>query len=114
MVIVDFSVPRYSDTIIVVEMSPVEPIGGHDIEFLVQKRVAPDSSGLIRKSAASGYGDGVSGITITNSGIGVMEVVINASDTSGLDAGNYEFICNRLDSGSSTALSMGAFILLPR
>lgn len=113
MVIVDLTVPRYSDAILVIEMSPPEPIGGQNIELVVQKRVAPDSSGLIRKSVASGY-NAVSGIEITNSGIGVMQITLNASDTSGLDSGNYEFICNRLDSGLSTALSMGGFILLPR
>lgn len=113
MVIVDFSFPRYSDAIILLEMSPPEPVGGHSIEFAVYKRIGPDSSGLIVKSVASGF-NGASGITITDSGIGVMETNINSQDTSGLQAGNYEFTFNRLDSGLSTALAMGSIILLHR
>ena len=95
-------------------MSPPQPIGGWTVEARVSKRFGIGSSGLIVASAASGYGGGVSGITITDSGAGKMTFPINSPATSGFLPGNYATTISRLDSGFNTVLYQGYLILGPR
>ena len=72
-----------------------------------------DNSGVFIKSCASGHGDGVSGITVTNSGAGQFQVAIRSVNTSGLDLGNYAYTFIRTDSGFRTTLAEGYVILTP-
>ena len=65
-------------------------------------------SGLITKSTASGYGGGVSGITITNSGEGRFNIALFRTDLSGdWDNGAYAFTVERLDSGRQSTIVQG-------
>ena len=69
-------------------------------------------SGFAIASVASGY-NGQSGINITNSGQGVLNITIPSLATSGIDFKNYAFAIERLDSGFRTVLSEGYVLLLP-
>ena len=107
----DFYLDRFADGVISFELAPPTNIGGWNIVFDVRKR--PGSvSGIIVKSCASGFaGSGnASGITVTGSAEGRVEITINSQDTSGL-AGNYAFTVERRDSGYHTVLSRGHIIL---
>lgn len=110
---IDFTFIKGNDAILVIEMQPPEPIGGWSIQFLVQKRLGTNASGLVTKSIASGLAANASGIEITNSGAGVMQVAINAGDTSGWNPGNYQYKVQRMDSGSVTDLAKGCLMVLP-
>lgn len=107
----DFNLYKYEDGLLTVPLRPPAAVGGWDIRFTVTLRQGADSSGLIVKSVASGYGGGASGISVLNSGQGVLQVTIRAQDTSGLQPGPYAFAIERLDSGSRTPLTRG-FLLL--
>lgn len=108
----DMPLARWEDGILTVELTPPTPIGGWDIRFKVQKRFGI-ASGLIQKSAASGFVAGQSGITFVNSGTGIINIAIQKPDTSGLDFGNYAVSIQRVNSGFQTALSQGFLILYP-
>lgn len=110
-VLADFTIGRYSDGVLTVYMAPPVPVGAWNIQFQTTKRFG-GGSGLITKSVSSGY-NGVSGITITNSGIGVLNVNINSNDTSGLNYGVYAFTLSRLDSGLVSQISEGYLIVTP-
>jgi hypothetical protein len=108
----DFQMVKWEDGILTISMTPSVPVGGWDVAFVLDKRFGNDlSSGLVNKSMASGYQNGVSGITLVNSGAGVFNVQINSSDTSGLEPGNYAYRCDRRNSGSYTRLAEGFLIL---
>lgn len=110
-VLVDMVSYRYEDAVLTVGLAPPVAIGGWNIRYQVSHRFG-GSSGLITKSAASGYGGGVSGITVTNSGQGIFNIAINGADTSGLEYGNYAYAIERLDSGNRSVLSEGHLQLL--
>lgn len=107
-----FRMVSYSDGLVTIALEPPTAIGGWTIEFKVTKFFG-GSSGLITKSCSSGYGGGQSGITVTNSGQGILQVRINAADMSGQDAGAYPFQCKRTDSGFATPTSQGYYLRLP-
>ncbi len=94
-----------------VGINPPVPIGGMTLQFQVLKRFG-GGSGLIIKNVSSGL-NALSGITITDSGIGTMNIGIKASDTSGWDYGLYTYSVNRLDSGFQTCLAEGFFSVTP-
>ncbi len=108
---INFSLIRGEDAILNVNLNPPTPIGGWNLQFRVNKRFG-SCSGLIFKNSASGF-NGVSGITITNSGQGMFQIGINSVDTSGFQFGNYSFSTTRLDSGNVTVLNTGFLVLLP-
>lgn len=108
----DLQMVKFEDGTFVVSLAPPAPIGGFSLRWQIMKRFG-STSGLVVKSAASGYGNNVSGINVTNSGAGVMQITLNSSDTSGLDYGNYVHALERLDSGSRTVISEGFFSVLP-
>ena len=110
-IIQNFSLGRNEAGILTITMTPAVPIGGWELRFHEQKRFG-GLSGFI-KTAASGYGDGVSGITVVSSGAGVFQVAIGPADTSGLEFGTYAWTAERLLSGSRTALARGYHILTP-
>lgn len=109
---VDFSVVRYADGTLSVNIAPATSIAGWALRFEAQHR-AGGLSGLITKVSASGYGGGQSGITVTDSGNGRFNIAINGIDTSGLDPGSYSYSVQRTDSGSRTMISEGFLNILP-
>lgn len=111
MTLSDWSFVRFEDGNLQFSMSPATPLGGSYIQFELSKRFG-SASGLIIKSIQSGY-NGVSGITMVNSGNGQLSISYNSVDSSGLDFGVYSYSIQRLDSGSRTNLACGYTILLP-
>lgn len=109
---IDFSVNKWEDATITIAISPATNIGTWDFDFTVMNRFG-GTSGLINKVSSSGYGGGQSGITITNSGQGTLNVRINSPDTSGLCTGLYAFSLERTNSGSRTVVTYGYMKLLP-
>jgi len=92
-------------------MVPPVDMGGWDVRFTMWRRfnyISGSVSGLIRKSMASGYGNGVSGITLTNSGTGIFNVSIAPNDFSGhFDPHAYAYRIERFDSGNANILVEG-------
>lgn len=109
-VIVDFSIARYEDAIINMSIVPPTPIGGWSIQFDMMHRFGGE--GFTVKSMASGM-YGVSGMNIVNSGQGVMQIRMNAVNTSGRDYGEYAFAITRTDSGFRTVLTEGYAAIMP-
>mgnify|MGYP001606604572 CR=1 FL=1 len=106
----DFSMMKMEDGIVVLSIAPPVAIGAWNIRFTVQHHF-DGTSNLVTKSTASGYVG--SGITIANSGQGVINIALNSADTSGWDYKAYAFQTERLDSGNRQVLSQGYFMLLP-
>lgn len=112
MVFTELSLIAYSDGVLTIGLQPPTAIGGWSIDFKMTKRFRGES-GLIQKYCASGYGNGASGITVTNSGQGIFAVRVNEGNTSGLDPGTYAIQAKRTDSGFATSLTQGWLVLLP-
>lgn len=112
-VIGDYSLIRMEDGLLLVDMTPSQPVGGWSVEFNMSKRFGAGVSGLTKLVAASGYGNGVSGITIANSGNGNFSVPISSLLTSGLSPGNYACSFLRTDSGSISVIYQGYLSLGP-
>lgn len=110
-IIADFTISRYADGILSIDLEPPIPIGGWNIQMTIQKRLG-STTPLIVKNVATGF-NGVSGITITNSGQGKMDIVVRSADASGLEFGNYSHNVWRMDSGNRTLLSEGYMLLQP-
>ena len=111
-IISDFSLSKMEDAILNVSIAPATAIGGWHIQFQVQQRHG-GISGLITASCASGFGGGVSGITVTNSGEGRFRVAVNSPQTSGWNYQNFAYNITRLDSGSRTIITEGNLLLMP-
>ncbi len=110
-IIGDFQVIRAQDGIITLAMSPPIAIGGWEIEFVMAKRFG-STEPTVTKSVSSGLNN-TSGINITNSGTGVMDITLSAVNTSGLEYGNRAFWVNRLGSGVATKISEGYVLVNP-
>lgn len=109
----DFVLAKFEDGVLTISMVPAVAIGAWDIRFQLNKNFGMgQGSGLINKSCCSGF-NGVSGITVTNSGQGTFNVSIQGINTSGLDYGNYAYTVQRYNSGFSTVLSRGYLLLEP-
>lgn len=108
----DFTVTRHEDATLRVSMAPPTAIGAWSLRFFAQHRFG-GISGLIKKTCASGYGGGASGITIINSGQGVFDIALTSTDTSGLDPGCHAYTVERLDSGSRSVITLGYLITTP-
>lgn len=109
----DMPLAKFEDGILTVSLSPPTAIGGWDIRFHSQKRFGTITSGAVIKSCSSGFGAGQSGITVVNSGQGIMNIRINEANTSGWEFGNYAATVQRFSSGFRTVLSQGFLILYP-
>lgn len=117
---VDYEMARYSDGVVSIGMSPPQPIGGWTIryrEFVNFGGGQPlvlesgQSSGRldvnkVEKWVSSGL-NGQSGITITDSGVGIMTIRVYESEVSGRPYGAYAYQLERLDSGSLCVLAEG-------
>jgi hypothetical protein len=108
---VDFTLARYADGTLIISMAPPVAIGGWNLRLQVLNNFG-GISGLIQKYSASGL-NGMSGITITDSGNGVMQIQFNSQDTSGMDYGNYAMILEKLNSGSRTPIAEGFLTIGP-
>ncbi len=101
----DFFLHKREDALLEVPLTPITAIGGWSIETRFSRNFG-STSGWIVKSMASGF-YGVSGMNISNSGVGIFYFEINSLDTSGLTAGNYAYTTVRTDSGFRTDLAQG-------
>lgn len=108
----DFTIAKNEDGTLTISTAPPVAVGGWEVEFNLSKRFGSDTP-YIRKSAASGYYAGQSGITVANPVQGVFNVRLNSVNTSGLEFGNYAYAFSRLNSGSRTVLSEGYMLLSP-
>lgn len=110
----DFMLGSTEAGVLTVTMTPPVAVGGWTVEFRLQKYFGFEDagSGLVNKYLASGY-NGVSGISVTNSGQGIFAITLNAIDSSGLQYGNYAYAVLRTDSGQQTILSQGYELLTP-
>lgn len=125
-ILADWEMVKYTDGLLIVSMSPPQAIGGWTIRYRetiavgggqYQVLTAAESSGnvlrnQIEKYVASGY-NGASGITITDSGVGILQVRVNEADVSGRPYGAYPYQLERLDSGSATVLANGFRLYRP-
>lgn len=105
----DFSLVKYEDGILTINMNPPVPIGAWDIRFRLSKRFGSDEL-ISEKTVASGFNN-QSGINITDSGQGRFRITVKGSEMSGYDAGNYAFDVTRFTSGSRTTLAQGYLLL---
>ena len=100
----DFSLMRFENGILSVAMTPPTAIGGWNIQFIQTFR--PGGEPFIIKSMSSGY-YGVSGMTIINSGQGIMAISLLPIEMSGHDPGAYAWRVTRQDSGYVTDIAQG-------
>lgn len=105
----EFTLTHGEDALLTFAMTPPVAIGGWPVEFYALHRLGGDSR-IFTKSMSSGFYN-VSGMTIANSGQGIMSISVKSSDTSGIDPGVYVFASDRLSSGSVTRLADGYLII---
>lgn len=94
-------------------------IGGWTI--LYEQSLRENGVPFITKSCASGFGNGVSGITVANSGQGIINVALYGTDMAAaaapVSSGNqdlsYYYRIRRADSGFATTLTEGFRIASP-
>ena len=110
-ILIDFSLAVREDATITFSLTPPAPIGGQNLQFQVMHRFG-GVSGIITKTVASGFNN-VSGINVTNSGQGIMNISINSADTSGMQSIPRAYNITRLDSGSRTVYTEGYMLLAP-
>ena len=110
MITTQFSLPALADGTLTIGLQPAVNISGWTLQCTTwknQQTISGSVSGLITKSAASGFNN-VSGINVTNGAGGVLNVNFNRFDVSGgLEVGTYYFLLERLDSGNATPLANG-------
>lgn len=108
---IDFNLERRAAGTLNITMTPPVNLGGQDVRFVMWRRenhLSGYVSGLILKSMASGYGNGVSGITLTESGQGVFNVALTPQDYSGyFDPGAMSYKIVRMTSGQEAVLTEG-------
>lgn len=107
----DFTLGVNEDGTLSIPMVPATPIGGWTIQYNMMKYFG-GVSGIATKYLSSGF-NGASGITVTNSGQGIFNVSLFASDTSGLQFGSYAYTITRTDSGSHTNICEGWRLAVP-
>lgn len=92
-------------------IAPPIPIGGFSLQFDLMKRYG--GTPIISLYTASGL-DGTSGLTIANSGQGIVDIPIHLrSYLSGRDWGNYPYVLRRTDSGQATNFTEGVLVYQP-
>lgn len=111
-VITEYGLCRLEDGTLVVNLTPPGRIDNMTIRYLETKRFGQQTSGYVEKWYASGYNT-VSGISIINSGEGVMRITMDSVETSGREYGNYSFRVERMDSGYRTVIAEGYRMVNP-
>lgn len=107
-----FSLVRYEDGVLTIQMSPPVPVGGQEVRFRLSKRLGSETP-IMEKFVASGY-NAVSGIDVVNSGAGIFNIPIyGLPEMSGKEYGNYAFTLERMTSGSRTCFAEGFLTLEP-
>ena len=108
---IDFSLDRWDDGTLNLDMTPPTNLGGVDVRFHIWRRrpnVSGFTSGLVVKSCNSGYGNGVSGITVVDSGAGRISIAVFGTDLSGtFDAGLMAYNIVKFVSGQVSVLVEG-------
>ena len=110
MTLLDFSLGIGEDATLSFAMSPPTGIGGRNLQFLIQKELG-GLSGIYLASVNSGF-NGLSGITITDSGQGRASITIPSLCTSGLDPVNFSYKISFQDY-PVTSLTEGFVLLNP-
>jgi hypothetical protein len=110
-IIANFTLARLEDGVLTIGLEPPAAIGGWNLQLTCMKRFGGQTP-LFLKSCASGF-NGVSGITVVNSGQGIFNIPINSVDTSGSEYGNYATFIERLDSGFRTVIDEGYLTVNP-
>ena len=91
------------DATLTIPLSPPTAVGGEQYKFLMTKRFG-GGSGLVECYVNSGY-NGVSGMSVVNSGQGQFQITFPGLNTSGLEFGNYACTIFRTKSGFFTPVS---------
>lgn len=110
----DLTITQYDDNIVGIQITPPTNISTYDFRFTMRYRFNGETA-LIQKysTSMSGTGGGQSGITVTNSGGGLLTVTINSIDTSGIPSTAYAYDLARTNSGSYADLVHGFVLLIP-
>jgi hypothetical protein len=101
----DITIQPEVDGTITISLVPPTSISQWNLEWRNTNRFG-GVSGLIVTSCASGYGNGVSGMTVLDSGLGIVNTKIRSSQTSGVQ-GAQVYTFRRLGSGVAQMLSEG-------
>ncbi len=109
MTISIMNLAEYADGILTIPLAPPTAIGGWSLEFTQTRRFG--GTPIFTLYCASGY-NGVSGLTVINSGQGIIQANISPFPVSGFTAGVYTFTLKRTDSGSRTVLATGQRLML--
>jgi hypothetical protein len=102
---------KFDNGNLVINLDPPTAIGG-SLGFVLGRYFEGDMNTIV-KTAASGF-NGVSGLTVLNSGQGQFSVALTTADTSGLDYGNYAFRAGAMTSGLvTTEYTLGFMCVTP-
>lgn len=110
-VISDFSIARFEDGILTINLAPAVAIGGWDLRLQISNRLG-STSGLLFAYVGSGMNN-QSGLNILNSGQGQLAATIPGSNFSGQDFKNYAYTLTRTTSGFNTCLAEGYLVMTP-
>jgi hypothetical protein len=99
----NFTLIRGQDVILEVKMTPPKSISGYSITFQVKDSIGGTSR--ITKTVGSG-------ITVTNTGKGVIQISLAAANTSSLSIQSYVWDIRRTDSGYNRELAGGELNLV--
>ncbi len=117
----DFYTVQFSDGLLTVTMSPSVNISSWSLRYREFKNfgggqplvlASGQGSGLleenlVEKWCGSGTGNGVSGITILDSGVGMLRVDFPKAEISGREPGAYAYTLDRVDSGQARRVAEG-------
>lgn len=109
--IMNFTWTKFDDGNLLINLDPPTAIGGQNLAFNLGRYFGGEMDTIV-KTAASGF-NGVSGLTVVNSGLGQMSVALQTPDTSGLDYGNYAYRVARTTSGQVATFTEGFMNLSP-
>lgn len=105
-IVENITISPNTDCVIQCQISPPTPVGSWSAEFVVKNRFF-GISGLIQGSTASGYSNYVSGMSVINSGNGLLAARITQPQISGWSPGAYVYEFARTGSGVNSLLSCG-------
>lgn len=114
-VFVNFDLSKGADAQVVIDLTPPVDVTSWSVEFIVTRRFNASQSGvLFKRSAASGYTAGQSGVEVLDASVGRFGITGPVpEEMSGRDAGNYPFVFKRTDSGGRGSLSEGFALIRP-
>lgn len=101
----DFLLQRDENGNVIITLTAPSPVGGEYLRFQMTKRFGSDTS--IYSAYSNSGVDGVSGLSILDSGQGKVQISFEPSYVSGYEAGNYACKLQRLSSGRWTKIWEG-------